>query len=391
MPLKQTDQQWMERALQRAEQSVGLASPNPAVGCVLVRGDSLVGEGFHEYDLRDHAEIVALRQAGPRARGATAYVTLEPCTHHGRTGPCADALMAAGVARVVVATVDPNPLVQGKGIARLRAAGIEVEAGVLEEPARRLNDGFAKFITTSLPFVTMKVAATLDGRIAPAQPAAGAPFWITGEQSRAQVHRMRHAADALIAGVGTILADDPLLTDRSHLPRRRPMLRIVLDSTLRTPLGSQLVKTAQQDVLIFFSHATVATQEALAARGVRLHQIAGHSSTKGIPLPDVLLLLGKMEITSLLLEGGAQLYASALNQNLVDKLTLFYAPRFLGPAAVPMFGSTFGSMFGSMEKQPTIQHYSLKKFGEDFAFEAYLHDPWGGMSPQIEVTNPRVV
>jgi diaminohydroxyphosphoribosylaminopyrimidine deaminase/5-amino-6-(5-phosphoribosylamino)uracil reductase len=335
---------------------------------VLVRDDGLVAEGFHVYDLRDHAEIVALQQAGPLARGATAYVTLEPCSHHGRTGPCADALLAAGVARVVVATVDPNPLVQGKGIARLRAAGVEVEIGVLEERARRLNDGFAKFITTSLPFVTMKVAATLDGRIAPAQHAAGAPFWITGQQSRAEVHRMRHAADALIAGVGTILADDPSLTDRSNLPRRRPLLRIVLDSTLRTPLDSQLVTTARQDVLIIFSHASAATQQALEARGVRLQQIPAGSSAQRIPLPDVLSLLSKLEITSLLLEGGAQLYASALNQNLVDKLTLFYAPRFLGPAAVPMFAS--------MERLPTIQHYSLKQFGADFAFEACLHDPW---------------
>jgi diaminohydroxyphosphoribosylaminopyrimidine deaminase / 5-amino-6-(5-phosphoribosylamino)uracil reductase len=385
MPLKQTDQQWMQRALQQAEQSVGRASPNPAVGCVLVQSDRLVGEGFHAYDLRDHAEVVALRQAGPLARGATAYVTLEPCSHHGRTGPCADALLAAGVARVIVATVDPNPLVQGKGVARLRTAGVEVETGVLEEPARRLNDGFARFITHSLPFVTMKVAATLDGRIAPAQQAAGAPFWITGEQSRVEAHRMRHAADALIAGVGTILADDPLLTDRSNLPRRRPLLRIVLDSALRTPLDSKLVRTAQQDVLICFSRATVAAQQALETRGVRLLQISADSSAQRISLPDVLLRLGKMEITSLLLEGGAQLYASALNQNLVDKLTLFYAPRFLGPTAVPMLSS--------LEKVPAIQHSSLKKFGDDFAFEAYLHDPWvvSARRDGSEGTSPAVV
>ena len=169
MTMPETDQQWMELALQQAERSVGLASPNPAVGCVLVKGDALVGEGFHEYDRRDHAEIVALKQAGPLAQGATAYVTLEPCSHQGRTGPCADALIAAGITRVVVATDDPNPVVHGKGIARLRAAGVEVTTGVLEEPARRLNDGFAKFVTAFLPFVTMKVAATLDGRIAPAQ------------------------------------------------------------------------------------------------------------------------------------------------------------------------------------------------------------------------------
>ena len=274
--MPETDQQWMELALRQAERSVGLASPNPAVGCVLVKGDSLVGEGFHEYDRRDHAEIVALKQAGPLAQGATAFVTLEPCSHQGRTGPCADALISAGITRVVVATVDPNPDVHGKGIARLRAAGVEVSTGVLEEPARRLNDGFAKFVTAFLPFVTMKVAATLDGRIAPSQSEARGHFWISGNEARAEVHRMRHAVDALIVGVGTIIADDPLLTDRSDLPRRRPLLRVVLDTNLRTPLDSQLVKTAYQDVLIFFSHADVSAQKALEARGVRLQQIAHH-------------------------------------------------------------------------------------------------------------------
>jgi diaminohydroxyphosphoribosylaminopyrimidine deaminase/5-amino-6-(5-phosphoribosylamino)uracil reductase len=362
----QTDQQWMELALRQAEQSVGLASPNPAVGCVLVQGDGLVGEGFHEYERRDHAEVVALHQAGAKARGATAYVTLEPCRHHGRTGPCADALLAAGVTRVVVATADPNPLVGGAGIARLRDGGVEVLVGVLQEAARRLNDGFARYIATSLPFVTMKVAATLDGRIAPAQRSATGPYWITGETARAEVHRMRHAADAILAGVGTILADDPLLTDRSPRQRRRPLLRVVLDSTLRTPLDSQLVKTAQQDVLIFFRRASPTAQQALAARGVQLQQIE-HDSAH-IPLRQVLERLGEMQIISLILEGGAELHTSALKQGLVDKLTLFYAPKFLGHTAVPMVGSSDGL--------PPIREYSLKRFGEDFAFEAYLRNPW---------------
>jgi diaminohydroxyphosphoribosylaminopyrimidine deaminase/5-amino-6-(5-phosphoribosylamino)uracil reductase len=370
-PLSQIDQedrQWMELALRQAEQSVGLSSPNPAVGCVLVQGDRLVGEGFHAFDRRDHAEIVALKQAGSLARGATAYVTLEPCSHHGRTGPCADALSAAGVKRVVVATVDPNPVVHGAGIAKLRAAGVEVRAGVLEEPARRLNDGFARFVTTGLPFVTMKVAATLDGRIAPAQTVASAPYWITGEEARAEVHRMRHAADALVAGVGTILVDNPLLTDRSDLPRRRPLLRIVLDSALRTPLDSQLVETAHEDVLIFFTQASVSAQQALEERGVRLQQIGQNRPGERIALLQVLESLGRMFITSLLIEGGAQVHTAALNQGLVDKLVLFYAPTFLGDAAVPMLGA--------INDLPRIQQYSLKTFGKDFALEAYLRDPW---------------
>jgi diaminohydroxyphosphoribosylaminopyrimidine deaminase / 5-amino-6-(5-phosphoribosylamino)uracil reductase len=367
------DLRWMELALRQAERSVGLASPNPSVGCVLVHGDRLLGEGFHEYDRRDHAEIVALKQAGSAARGATAYVTLEPCSHHGRTGPCADALLTAGVAHVVVATADPNPLVRGQGIARLRAAGVEVRAGVLEEPARRLNDGFARFITSGLPLVTLKVAATLDGRIAPAEQIAGAPTWITGEAARAEVHRLRHAADALMTGVGTILADNPLLTDRSHLPRRRPLLRVVLDSRLRTPPDSQLVKTAAQDILIFFSQASAEAQHALETSGVRLQQVRQEGSR--IPLRDVLLRLGELQITNLLLEGGTALHTTALNEGLVDRLMLFYAPRFLGQTAVPMLGP--------LKDLTPIRDYSLKKFGEDFAFDAYLHDPWVEMQSGV--------
>jgi diaminohydroxyphosphoribosylaminopyrimidine deaminase / 5-amino-6-(5-phosphoribosylamino)uracil reductase len=365
-PDQQIDVHWMERALEQAERSVGLSSPNPAVGCVLVHGDDVVGEGFHEYDRRDHAEVVALRQAGLRAEGATAYVTLEPCSHQGRTGPCADALIAARVARVVVATTDPNPLVDGKGIERLRASGIEVTTGVLQDQARRLNDGYAKFITDFLPFVTMKVAATLDGRIAPASRVVRGHFWISGNEARSEVQRMRHAADALIVGVGTIIADDPLLTDRSDLQRRRQLLRVILDSTLRIPLDSQVVKTAHQDVLIFFTKADPAAQKALEARGVRLQQIAHHGPR--ISLQDALVRLAEMQITSVLLEGGAQVYTTALNQGLVDKLLVFYAPTFLGKEAVPMLSS--------VDELPPIQHYSLQHFGQDFALEAYLHNPW---------------
>ena len=365
--MPQSDDDWMKRALLQAEQSVGQASPNPAVGCVLVQGDRVVGEGFHKYEQRDHAEIVALRQAGALARGATAYVTLEPCSHHGRTGPCADALLAAGVARVVVATLDPNPLVHGKGVARLRAAGTDVRVGVSEEAARGINDGFAKFISTSIPFVTMKAATSLDGRIAPAQQPKGSPHWITGEAARTEVHRMRHASDALLTGVGTILADDPLLTDRSNLPRRRPLLRVVLDSTLRTPLDSQLVRSAQQDVLIVFSEASEATQQALTDRGVGLQQMPT------IELSQVLLRLAEMQITTVLLEAGATLNTAALNANVVDKLVLFYAPKFLGSTAVPMLHSA--------QELPSMDHYSLRKFAQDFALEAYVHNPWTRITP----------
>ncbi len=361
--------------MQQAERSVGLASPNPAVGCVLVHDEQVVGEGFHEYDRRDHAEIVALHQAGSLAHGSTAYVTLEPCSHHGRTGPCADALIAAGVARVVTATLDPNPIVRGNGVARLRAAGITVHNGVCEQAARQINDSFARFITASLPFVTMKVAASLDGRIAPAQSAPGVIHWITGAEARAEVHRMRHASDALVTGVGTILADDPLLTDRSRLPRRRPLLRIVLDSHLRTPLDSQLVKSAQDDVLLFFSEAPPEKQRAFEARGIHLQQISKTIGTSHLPLRAILSELARMQITCVLLEGGSALHTSALNEELCDKLTVFYAPRFLGQEAIPMLGA--------LQMPPGLKRYELKRYGEDFALHAYLRDPWTSMQTSV--------
>jgi diaminohydroxyphosphoribosylaminopyrimidine deaminase / 5-amino-6-(5-phosphoribosylamino)uracil reductase len=364
--MQENDEQWMERALRQAELSVGRASPNPAVGCVIRLEDALVGEGFHEYDRKHHAEIVALNEAGSRAKGATAYVTLEPCTHQGRTGPCVDALIAAGVARVVVATEDPNPQVHGQGIARLRAAGIEVRTGVLEQQAQRLNDGFAKFITDFLPFVTMKVAATLDGRIAPPQRSVRGHFWISGEEARIEVHRMRHAADALIVGLGTVLADDPLLTDRSDQPRRRPLLRVVLDSSLRTPLDSQLVKTAHEDVIIFFSQGDPTTQRALEARGVRLQQVT--SRDPRVSFQDVLVRLAEMQITTVLLEGGTEVYTTALSQGQVDKVVLFYAPTFLGKSGVPMLSTIDGL--------PPLKNYTVRQFGDDFAVEAYLRNPW---------------
>src|ERR1700761_9568850 len=205
----------MARALELARCSVGLASPNPAVGCVLVREGSLVGEGFHEYNKLDHAEIVALKQAGEKARGAMAYVTLEPCSHQGRTGPCADALIAAQVGRVVVATGDPNPAVNGRGVSKLSAAGIPVTTDVLRDEARALNDGFAKYIQHRLSFVTLKAGVSLDGRIAPGSVPMGNTHYITSEASRAVVQRMRHASDAVITGVDSVIADDPMLTDRS--------------------------------------------------------------------------------------------------------------------------------------------------------------------------------
>jgi len=268
--MNEHDIRFMQRALQLARNGIGLASPNPTVGCVIVSGENhkaqIVGEGFHRYDARDHAEIVALRDAGDRSRGATAYVTLEPCNITVRTGPCTEALLKAGIARVVAATQDPNAKVSGRGLARLRGADVIVDVGVCEAEAQRLNYGFACWILTRRPFVTLKSAMTLDGQLAPAnQHKSKTREWITSEESRAEVQKLRHASDALLTGIGTILADDPLLTDRSGLPRRRALLRVVLDSTLRLSLKSRIVKSAKNDLLVFTA-ASLKSAKALRLR-----------------------------------------------------------------------------------------------------------------------------
>ena len=284
------DELFLRQTLELAARGQGLASPNPLVGAVVVdeRG-RIVGSGTHIFSELKHAEVLAIEQAGPLARGNTLYVNLEPCSHTGRTGPCADAVIAAGIARVVCCMEDPNPLVAGKGFEKLRAAGIEVEVGILEAEARRLNESFAQFIRTGLPFVTLKAAMSLDGKIAgPSEPrlqlvgATGSnPSYITGEAARCRVHEMRHASDAILVGVGTVIADDPLLTDRSGLPRRRPLLRVILDSRLRLPLSSRVVETAQDDVVVFCSFAEENKRRALEARGVRVQQVEIESADSG--------------------------------------------------------------------------------------------------------------
>jgi diaminohydroxyphosphoribosylaminopyrimidine deaminase/5-amino-6-(5-phosphoribosylamino)uracil reductase len=356
------DSSWMQLALALAEKGVGLASPNPTVGCVIVDdGGNSVGEGFHQYALRDHAEVVALREAGDKARGATAYVTLEPCTHHGRTGPCSDALIAAGIARVVIATLDANPVVHGHGTARLRAAGIAVDVGVMQAETQRLNDAFAKYIRTRLPYVTLKAALSLDGRIAPPTSARGerAPFWLTGPEARAEVHRLRHAHDAVLTGIGTVLADDPLLTDRSGLPRRLPLLRVVLDSYLRLPLDSKLIETAGEGDLMVLTRSDDETRIAdFVARGVRVERLA--------QFEQVLRRLGEIGVTNVMIEAGTRLNTTALAGGLVDRLVLFYAPVLLGAEGLPMVASGLAL--------PTTADFA--RFGEDVCLTNSLKTYW---------------
>ncbi|MGC8548550.1 MAG: bifunctional diaminohydroxyphosphoribosylaminopyrimidine deaminase/5-amino-6-(5-phosphoribosylamino)uracil reductase RibD [Acidobacteriaceae bacterium] len=361
---------WMRRALELARESKAMSSPNPAVGCVLVRGGVVVGEGFHDYARRDHAEVAALKQAGDAARGSTAYVTLEPCCHTGRTGPCTEALIAAGVARVVAATGDPNREVNGRGFARLRGAGIAVETGEGAEEARELNDAFAGFIRRGRPFVTLKAGVSLDGRIGPREGVKRKrePYFLTGPESLADVQRMRHEHDVLMTGINTVLTDDPQLTDRTGLARRRPLLRVVLDSELRLPLDSKLVREVNEDVMVFCTEPTAASMAALEARGVRVEVV--QSDVPGrVPMGDVLRRLAEMKMISVMIEAGGQVTASALQDGLVDKIVLYYAPVMLGSGGLPLMEKL------AMERLD-VSRVATAQFGRDVRWTGYLHDPW---------------
>jgi diaminohydroxyphosphoribosylaminopyrimidine deaminase/5-amino-6-(5-phosphoribosylamino)uracil reductase len=399
MPLVFDDQKYMEEALELARGGIALASPNPCVGAVIVDSAGLVvGRGFHTYDRRQHAEVLALEEAGNHARGATVYLNLEPCSHTGRTAPCADALIRARVKRIVAAMRDPNPLVAGAGFAKLRAAGIEVYEGLLAAEARKLNEAFAKYIRQKVPFVTLKTAMTLDGKIAPPPletvlpgepvPAAASGGWITSETARAHVQTMRHANDAIMVGVGTIIADDPLLTDRSGRSRRRPLLRVILDSRLRLPMDSRVVKTAHDDLIVFCCFAEEHKRQELEAHGVRVVQVPMFKALADgtIPFPSgavpdgrpdlqrVLEELGKSEITNLIIEGGAMVNWAALSAGVVDKVFFFYAPKILaGSGSIPF---ALGAGYQRLSDAAYVRNMTLHRFGEDFAVEGQLKDPY---------------
>jgi diaminohydroxyphosphoribosylaminopyrimidine deaminase / 5-amino-6-(5-phosphoribosylamino)uracil reductase len=361
---------WMVSALTLAYDAIALAHPNPRVGAVVVRNGEKVGEGSHEYDKRDHAEIVALKQAGEKARGATLYVTLEPCCTTGRTGPCTKAIVAAGVTRVVAATMDPNPAVAGRGFAELKRAGVEVTIGDEGESARKLNEDFAKWIRTGLPFVTLKTALTLDGQIA---QRAGSLTSITGKRAHEAVHRLRHSADALLTGIGTVLADDPLLTDRSGDPRRRKLLRAIVDSRLRMPLKSKLVKSAKGDVIVFTTQRTDSPKaRALTRAGVEI--VRTRNRRGGVCLDTVFIELGRREILHVLLEAGAELNGAALQSDLVDKVALFYAPKIMGTGGVPMAAIPAARWFA---KSPALKNLTVNRYAPDFLVEGYFHDVYG--------------
>lgn len=341
------------------------------VGAVLVRDGRIVGEGFHSYQQIRHAEIVALEAAGEAARGATLHINLEPCCHTGRTGPCTQAVIAAGVARVVVAMADPNPAVAGRGFKQLRAAGIEVAVGLREAEARRLNEAFAKWIVSRRPLVTLKSALTLDGQLVLSRPRGkvrltGKDRWISSPESRGEVQRMRHASDALLTGIDTVLVDDPLLTDRTGLARRRKLLRVVMDSRLRLPARSKLVRSADGDVLVF-TRAREDSPKARALRraGVEVMRLAGRGAKPD--LRQAIAELGRREILSVLLEAGATLNSAALAAGIVDKMRMFFAPKFAGFAG----GAAVPNGFQAAQE---LHNVSMAQFGPDFAIEGYLRD-----------------
>ncbi len=327
----------MQQALALAARALGETNPNPMVGCVLVRAGVVVGAGFHARAGEPHAEVLALRQAGPAARGATAYVTLEPCAHVGRTGPCAPRLIEAGVRRVVVAMRDPHARVDGRGLALLRRAGLRVEVGLLAAQAALLNEQFVTRMRTGLPFVLLKVALTLDGRLA---TATGDSKWITSASQRQAARRLRRLHDGLLVGVGTVLADDPLLLPQPRL--RRPFVRIVLDSHLRLPLTSRLVRSlAQGPVLALCQAASRARQRALEDAGVTVERapISQRGEPGHLPIPWVLGVLARRGLTSVMVEGGSEVLGSFLAARACDQLVLFRAARLLGGrGSRPAFG-----------------------------------------------------
>jgi diaminohydroxyphosphoribosylaminopyrimidine deaminase / 5-amino-6-(5-phosphoribosylamino)uracil reductase len=359
---------YMDEALELARQGIGRTSPNPAVGAVLVRDGEVVGRGSHSWAGVKHAEIVALDEAGERARGATLYITLEPCSHQGRTGPCTDALIHSGVARVVAAMQDPNPQVKGDGFQRLRAAGIEVEiAGAYSEAAEKINEAFVHFMRAGRPLVTLKAALTLDGKIAAPEDNRG---WITSERARAHVQTLRHASDAILTGIGTVASDDCLLTDRSGMERSRPLLRIVLDSQLRLATTSKMVQSCREDVLVVTTSAGLkARREALEQHGIQV--IVADGPGGRTDLRQVVDYLARGRYQSLMIEAGSRVNWAALESGIVDKIFFYYAPKILGGMqSLPVVGGA-----GRKRRKDAILFRGLKLHQiteEEFAVEAYM-------------------
>jgi len=360
--------QFLREALALARQGLGRTSPNPAVGAVIVRDGRITGSGFHAWADQRHAEVVALSEAGGNARGATLYVTLEPCCHQGRTGPCTEAVIEAGIAKVVAITEDPNPLVAGQGLSRLREAGIEVElAPEFAAEAEALNAPFFHFMRTGKPLVTLKAALTLDGKIAAPDDNSG---WITSAQARAHVQQVRHLSDAILTGINTVLADDCLLTDRSGLERSRPLLRIVLDSQLRLPLESRMVQSFADDLLVVCtSVARPERRKALEERGIAV--LAADGPEGRTDMHAVVKYLAERKYLSLMIEAGSKVNWAALECGVADRIFFYYAPKILGGTqSLPVAGGRGKRSRGEAIQLKNIRLHPIA--GEEFAVEGWI-------------------
>ncbi|NWF53343.1 MAG: bifunctional diaminohydroxyphosphoribosylaminopyrimidine deaminase/5-amino-6-(5-phosphoribosylamino)uracil reductase RibD [Syntrophaceae bacterium] len=360
------DEKYMRMALALARRGRGKTSPNPMVGAVVVRGNAVVGKGYHHRAGEPHAEVLALRQAGKKAKGATLYLNLEPCDHFGKTPPCTQAILGAGLKRVVAGMKDPNPRVSGRGIRRLRRAGVRVEVGLLEGECRELNAAFCKFIRTRKPFVILKAAVSLDGKVA---TRSGDSRWVSGQESRSYVHRLRSAVDGVMAGIGTVLRDDPLLNVRRSGKRAvRQPLRVIVDSTLRLPLRSRIAQTASQ------FRTLVATTPAAAPAQVRRLQranvevlIVKNRRNGKVSLGALMEELGRRGILSVLLEGGPTLSASALQEKIVDRILLFVAPKIIG--GTESLGAIGGRGILRMREALKVEILRVRRTGPDLMIE----------------------
>ena len=370
------DNRFMRQALRLAEKGVGLASPNPSVGCVIVKDGAIVGRGRHEYDRCDHAEVVALREAGDSTRGATAYVTLEPCSHHGRTGPCVERLIQAGVRRVVIPLADPNPKVAGRGIEKLRKAGLIVDVGLLAGEAGKIVETFACHVTTGFPLVVAKAGMSLDGKIGTGFPEGR---WISSPEGREYGQSLRLKMDAILVGVETVLADNPELTYRGREPKGRPLMRVVLDSTLRTPPCARLFEDRKTPVLLFCTeNAPEERKTAIESTGAEIVTVREHGGE--LDLLKVLKELGRRNILGVLVEGGSRVHGSFLVRNLVDVFYFIVSPIVLGgTAAIPVIG---GRGYESTAAAPKFRMRRQYHAGQDIVFEAYpstsrsIVSPW---------------
>lgn len=359
-----TDQRMMTRALELAALGVARVSPGPLVGCVITNAGQVVGEGFYIYDEVKHAETLALEQAGLKARGGTAYVSLEPHAHHGRTPPCTDSLIAAGIIRVVAPIEDPNPQVSGKGFEHLRTMGIEVCAGLMAAEATRLNEKYLHFMKAGRPFVHLKLACSLDGKIA---TRTGESRWITGEEARARVHELRNQYDAILVGAGTASLDNPLLTDRSDLPRRRSLVRVILDEGLQLSSESRLANTAAESPVIVFAGANADAEKrtVLEAKGIEI--IVDKSN--GRDLVTILGQLANRSLQSVLVEGGAATAGKLLEAGLVDKVTFFIAPMIIGGQKAP--GAVGGSGVEKISDAFRLKDVEVVRRGDDLEVTGY--------------------